>query len=91
MSVRCSEISINITVKHMHHVGVILTLSLTWADLLSFQVFEETEKVAWFWFARNISTQVNTIVRATMTERSYKNNKMKCNLFEQFVILNIEL
>ena len=36
MSVRCSEISINITVKHVHHVGVILTLSLPWADLLSF-------------------------------------------------------
>ena len=36
MSVRCFEISINITVQHMHHVGVILTLSLPWADLLSF-------------------------------------------------------
>ena len=30
-------------------------------------------------------------VRATMMERSNKNNKMKCNLFVQVVILNIEL
>ena len=30
-------------------------------------------------------------VRATMIERSYKNNIMKCNLFVQGVILNIEL
>ena len=30
-------------------------------------------------------------VRATMIERSNKNNEMKCNLFVQVVILNIEL
>ena len=29
-------------------------------------------------------------VRATMMERSYKSNMMKCNLFVQVVILNIE-
>ena len=36
---------------------------------------------------QNIMTR---IIRATMTERSYKNNMMKRNLFVQVVILNIE-
>ena len=30
-------------------------------------------------------------IRATLMERSYKNNMMKCNLFVQVVILNIEV
>ena len=37
--------------------------------------------------------QLNTvlIVRATMMEKTYKNNKINCNLFVLIDILNIEL
>ena len=45
MFVGCSEISINIAVKHVQHVGVILTCSLPWVDLLSFSVPEGTKKM----------------------------------------------
>ena len=33
-----SEISINVTVKHVQHVGIILACSLPLVDLLSFSV-----------------------------------------------------
>ena len=62
MFVGCLELSINITVKHVQHVGVILNCSLPRVDLLSFLVPEGTKKFAWLWFATNISTQTDTVL-----------------------------
>ena len=42
--VGCSEISINVIVKHVQHVAIILACSLAWAELLSFSVPGEKEK-----------------------------------------------
>ena len=39
----------------------------------------------------NSANKFQAIVRATMMERLYENNKMKCHLFVLAVILNIEL
>ena len=61
MFVCCSEISINVIVKHAQHVGIISACSLPWADLLSFSVSHGTEKISGLWFARNVSTQANTM------------------------------
>ena len=38
MFVGCSEIRINVIVKHVQHVGIIWTCSLPGAELLSFSV-----------------------------------------------------
>ena len=47
MFVNCSEISINVIVKHVQHVGIIWACSLPGMDLLlSFSVPGETEKIA---------------------------------------------
>ena len=48
----CSEISINVIVKHVQHVGIIRACNLPGADLLSFLVPGRPEKIAGFWFAR---------------------------------------
>ena len=47
----CSEISINVTVKHVQHVGITWACSLPGMDLLSsFSVPGGTEKIAgWIW------------------------------------------
>ena len=39
----------------------------------------------------NSANKFQAIIRATMMERLYENNKMKCHLFVLAVILNIEL
>ena len=41
----CSEISINVIVKHLQHVGIIWTCSLPGMGLLSFSVPGGTEKL----------------------------------------------
>ena len=64
MFVGCSEISINVIVKHAQHVGIVSACSLPWADLLSFSVSDETEKISGLWFTRNVSTQANTMPNA---------------------------
>ena len=61
MFVAYSEIFINVTVKRVQHVGIIWACSLPWADLLNFSVLEGTEKIAGFWFTRNISSLANTM------------------------------
>ena len=59
MFVACSEISINVIVKHVQHVGIVWACSLPWVDLLNFSVLEGTEKIARLWYTRNISSQAN--------------------------------
>ena len=61
MFVGCSEISINVVVKHVQHVGIIWACSQPWVDLSNFSVPEWTEKIAVLWFPRDISTQVITM------------------------------
>ena len=55
----CSEISINIVIKHVLHVGIISAFSLP--EGTYFSVPERTEKNAGLWFARGISTQADTM------------------------------
>ena len=62
----CSEISINVIVKHAQHVGIISACSLPWADLVGFSVSHGTEKIYGLWFARNVSTQANIMPNAIM-------------------------
>ena len=59
MFVACSEISINVIVKHVQHVRIVWACSLPWVDLLNFSVLEGTEKIARLWYTRNISSQAN--------------------------------
>ena len=66
MFLGCSKISINIAVKHVQYVGVILTCSLPWVDLLSFSVPEGTKNMAGLSIARNIVTQANTLSNVTI-------------------------
>ena len=49
MFVDCSEISTNVIVKHMQHVGIIWVCSLPGMDLLlRFSVPGVTEKISWW-------------------------------------------
>ena len=48
----CSEISVNVIVEHVQHVGIIWACSLPGVDLLSFLVPGGIERTAGFWFAR---------------------------------------
>ena len=61
MFVGCSVVNVNVVDKHVQHVRIIGVCSLPWVDLLSFSVPEGTEKISGLWFARNISTQANTM------------------------------
>ena len=48
MFVGCSEISVNVIVKHKQHVGIIWPFCLPWGYFSIFSVLGGTEKKYWF-------------------------------------------
>ena len=72
MFVNCSEISINVIVKHVQHVEIIWSCSLPW-DGLIFKFFSawEDRKNCWVdrrtgWFAMKINIWTDTMPNVTI-------------------------
>ena len=59
----CSEISMNIIVKYVQHVGIIWTFCLLWGELLIFSVREGDWKNYWVVVCKGV---VNTQAGTTM-------------------------
>ena len=69
MFVGCSEISVNVFVKHKQHVGIFWPFCLPGGTCAFFQCMGGDKKNAGLWFARGISTWADTMSLVIVSKR----------------------